>query len=130
VRLSDFIIAIRDAFLNSLGDYTRRHYDVRLLKGALYSGLDQHELALDELEAAIRVVRTLKSLSDIEKNYLVAYAVQYGEWSASQIGRTHVTREVAELLHVEDPIEAGRVSKHMRTKFPLNVEFVGVRVAN
>jgi len=39
-----------------------------------------------------------------------------------------VTKEVADALEIQGPIEANLIPAHLRTKFPLRVEIVGVEV--
>ncbi len=94
----------------------------------MYSCLGVHERAVDELALAAQTVRATRRLSRAETNYLVAYAVQYWRHSASKIGLHHVTKEVADALEIQGPIEANLIPAHLRTKFPLRVEIVGVEV--
>lgn len=89
-----------------------------------------HELAVDELVAAAREIRASKRLSRVEVNYLVAYAVQYWECSAQEIGLHQVTKEVADALKVQSPIELSRVPMHLRRKFPLSAKFDGVEIVH
>src|SRR6266550_1425103 len=105
--------------LESLGEKAEKLYEARLLKGALYSLLDMHELAIEELVSAAQTIKADKRFSSAEANYLVAYAIQYWEHSADQIGMSKVSKSVADALHVEGPIVLSRVSAHLRRKFPL-----------
>jgi hypothetical protein len=114
--------------LDSLGEDGNRLYDARLLRGALYSLLGMHGLAVAELLAAAQQIKRSSRLSKVEVNYLVAYAVQYWEASAEQIGFHRVTKEAAQTLKVDNPVEANRVPRHLRQRFPLTTRFVGVEV--
>ena len=79
---------------------------------------------MTELVSAAQLIKTSTRLSEAEVKYLVAYAVQYWERSADRLGVHRVTKEVAEALSVEAPIELGRVSAQLRRNFPLIVPFV------
>jgi hypothetical protein len=114
--------------IDSLGERAKRLYDVRLLKGALLCQVGMHDQAIDELTAAVKSVKLSKKLSKAEANYLTAYAMQYWERSAEEVGLRHISKEMVDLLSVEDPIEVPRVAAHLRRKFPLTARFVGVEV--
>jgi len=116
--------------LDSLGYDGNRLYDTKLLRGALYSLLGKHDLAVAELLSAAQQIKRSNRLSKAEANYLVAYAVQYWEASAEQIGLHSVTKETAESLKVDNPIEANKVPRYLRQRFPLTFPFVGVDVIN
>jgi hypothetical protein len=114
--------------LNRVGEFTSGTFEVRLLKGALYSHLARHDAAVEELILAARAVKADKRLSQVESNYLVAYAVQYWEYSARRIDMSTVTKEIADTLKVENPIEVALVPARLQKKFPLKVPFIGVDV--
>lgn len=114
--------------LDSLGHDGNRLYDAKLLRGALYSLLGKHDLAVAELLSAAQQIKRSNRLSKAEENYLIAYAVQYWEASAEQIGLHRVTKETIESLKVNNPIEANRVPRYLRQRFPLTVPFVGIDV--
>jgi hypothetical protein len=116
--------------LDSLGPDGNRLHDAKFLRGALYSLLGKHDLAVAELLSAAQQIKRSNRLSKAEANYLVAYAVQYWETSAEQIGLHAVTKETAESLWVDNPIEGNRIPRYLRQRFPLTVPFVGVDVIN
>ena len=109
--------------LDRVGPNFRYDCEVRLLRGALYSLLDRHDEAIDELVLAARLVKADKSLTKTEANYLVLYAVQYFEYSLDQRGITLVRGEVNDALRIEPPVRIAAVPHHLRRKFPLRVEF-------
>lgn len=85
-------------------------------------------MAIDELVSAAQQIKASKRLSAPEANYLVAYAIQYWELSAEQIGLHMVTTEVRDALHVEGPIVLSRVPRHLKRSFPLTAKFTGIEV--
>jgi hypothetical protein len=103
--------------LGGLGEDAKKLYDVKLLKGALYSLLNMHDQAVDELASAAQQIKASRRFSKAEANYLVAYAIQYWEHSADQIGLSKVSKQIADVLDVEGPIELSRIPAHLRRKF-------------
>jgi hypothetical protein len=57
--------------LGGLGEDAKKLYDVKLLKGALYSLLNMHDQAVDELASAAQQIKASRRFSKAEANYLV-----------------------------------------------------------
>ena len=87
-----------------------------------------HDIAVAELLSAARFVKADRRLSKDEANYLVAYIVQYWEYSAEKIGLHLVTKDEASALHVDSPIVLSGIPPRIRRKFPLNGLFAGIDV--
>lgn len=113
--------------LSRVGEFTSKTFEVRLLKGALYSHMKNHLAATDELLAAVRAVKADSRVGAADANYLIAYAFQYWAYSAHEIG-LQPADEAKSILKVQSPVETNSVSSHLRTKFPLKVPLQGIVV--
>jgi hypothetical protein len=114
------------AILDKLGRHASANYDVYLLRGAIYTGLGMHEAAMPQLLSGARAVRANGRFSKAEVNYLIAYAIQYWQYSADQSGVRIVPQDVVDTLTLDGPIDVNVIPDRLRKSFPLNVELADI----
>jgi len=114
------------AILDKLGRHAATFYEVYLIRGAIYTSLGMHDAAMPPLLDGARAVRADGRLSKAEVDYLIAYAIQYWQYSADQSGVRIVPQDVVDTLTLDSPINVDVIPDRLRRNFPLNVDLADI----
>ena len=110
------------AILDKLGRQMSQNYSVHLLRGVIYSNLGMHDAAMSHLEAGARAVRGKgRRFNKAELDYMIAFAIQFWQYSAVHAGIRYVPANIVDILRIEEPLKLDQVPKHLKRNFPLNV---------
>lgn len=99
--------------------WARSYLAAVLLRGTLQTLLGQHRESRACLLAAAQHIRKAKLSGEDERDYLTAYAYQYWQQSAEQLGIRTMAPQEKIAFHVEGPIDLSKVSSLLRKRFPL-----------
>lgn len=90
-----------------------------MLRGTLLTLVGQHRESRACLLAVAQHIKEAKLSSEDERDYLTAYAYQYWQQSAEQLGIRTMAPQERVAFHVEGPIDLSKVPSLLRKRFPL-----------